>query len=195
LSPVPEPLPLPGDAPDIIAPVHAFRDWRVSPDGLASPRTGVPWTERIMSAECRPRTPEALLAPKHEPPGRACSCGIHAYFQPNRETSRVDYTGVTGIVTVWGRLAVHANGVRAEFARVEALGVYGRWTRRQKAVVAEVAASLDVDVMDLAELEYAAHRYATPLPSDLIPSPPAHGRSSWHKRPLAATPRLLLVER
>ncbi|MEA2281421.1 MAG: hypothetical protein QOK21_2028 [Solirubrobacteraceae bacterium] len=195
MSSVPEPLPLPGDAPDIIAPVHAFRDWRVSDDGLASPRTGVLWTERVMSAECRPRTPEALLAPEHQPPGRACSCGIHAYFRPNSETSRIDFTGVTGIVTVWGHLAVHENGLRAEFARVEALGVYRRWTRRQKAVVADVAASLDIDVVDLAELEHSAHRYATPLPSELIPSPRPRSRSSWNKRPLTVKPRLLLVER
>jgi hypothetical protein len=194
MPPLPHPRPVNSHAPDVIAPVHAFRDWRISSDGLASPRTGVVWTSRIMSAQCRPRTPEALVVPAHEPPGAECECGIHAYFRPSHETSRIDYTGVTGVVTVWGHLAVHENGLRAEFARIEALGVYRRWTRRQKTLVLETAESLEVDLVDLADLAESAHRYATPLPTELIPPSRRRTQPVWRRQRAAAPPRLVIVE-
>jgi hypothetical protein len=194
MPPLPDPYPPLSRAPDVIAPVHAFRDWRISSDGLASPRTGVVWTSRVMSAQCRPRTPEALVVPAHEPPDPRCECGIHAYFRPSDETSRIDYTGVTGVVTVWGRLAVHENGLRAEFARIEALGVYRRWTRRQKALVLEAAESLEVDLVDLGDIVEIAHRYATPLPAELVPQSRPRGQLIWRRRRAAAPPRAVLVE-
>jgi hypothetical protein len=54
--------------------------------------------------------------------------------------------------------------MRAEFARVEAFGVYERWTSRQKLAVARIADALGVDLVDLPDLADAAHAYATPLP-------------------------------
>jgi hypothetical protein len=164
------PTPYP-PVPDLMEPVHAFRDWRVSPEGLTSPRTGVAWSSRELAAECRPRTPEDLVRPAHRAPGRDCSCGIHAYFRPGYETSKVDFLGVTGIITAWGEIEVHHEGIRAEFARVEALGMYGRWTRRQKGAVFAIADELDVDVLDLYDLEPAAAGYAAPVPETLVPEP------------------------
>jgi hypothetical protein len=175
-SSLPPPLP---PVPDLLDPVYAFRDWRITPDGLTSPRTGVLWSEPVLAAECHPRTAESLISPPHRAPGRDCSCGIHGYFRPGYETSKVDYRGVTGIITVWGEVELHRDGVRAQFARVEALGVYARWTRRQKAAVDDVAGELGVDVLDLHDLEAAAARYATAVPGDLIP-PARQSRRSTH---------------
>ncbi len=194
MPPLPAPLPSFPTAPDLLAPVHAFRDWRISPEGLASPRTGDEWRGRVMTAQCRPRTPEALIEAPHRAPGQDCSCGVHAYFRPNHETSRVDYSGVTGVVTVWGHLAVHENGLRAEFAQVEALSVYSRWTRRQKALVGDVASELGVDVVDLEELEQAAHRYATAMPAGMIPTPQATLTHRRRRRPAVQPRRLVIVE-
>jgi hypothetical protein len=156
--------------PDLLDPVHAFRDWRITPDGLTSPRTGVLWPGPVLAAECHPRTAESLIRPPHRAPGRDCSCGIHGYFRPGYETSKIDYRGVTGIIKVWGEVELHEEGVRAQFARVEALGVYARWTRRQKAAVDDVAGELGVDVLDLHDLEEAAARYATAVPRELVPT-------------------------
>jgi hypothetical protein len=173
---LPPPLPR---VPDLLDPVYAFRDWRITPDGLASPRTGVLWSSPVLTAECHPRTAESLLRPPHSAPGRDCSCGIHGYFRPGYETSKVDYRGVTGIISVWGEVELHQDGVRAQFARVEALGVYARWTRRQKDAVNDVAGDLGVDVVDLRDLEEAAARYATAVPDDLVPAPaPSQRRRS-----------------
>jgi hypothetical protein len=185
------PLPVVPIAPDLPAPVHAFRDWRVGDEGLTSPRAGVLWSTRVMRAECRPRTPEDLVRPPHRPPGQDCNCGIRAYFRPSRETSRIDYAGVTGVVSVWGAVAVHADGLRAEFARVEALGVYDRWTRRQKSAVERVAGELGVDLVPLEELEQRAHGYAGPMPAVLIPSRPA--RRARRRVPAGSAP-LVIVE-
>jgi hypothetical protein len=197
MQPLPAALPDVPTAPDLLAPVHAFRDWRVTPDGLLSPRTGVPWTGRVMAATCHPCTAEDFIQPPHRAPGQACHCGIHAYFRPNYETSRVDYTGVTGIVTVWGHVQVHEHGLRAEFARVEAMGVYSRWTRRQKALVDEVAGLLGVDVVDLRELEAVAHDYATPVPASLAPARLAPAPERARRRRRLRTPsgarRLVIV--
>jgi hypothetical protein len=174
---LPPPLP---PVPDLLHPVYAFRDWRITPDGLTSPRTGVPWPGPVLAAECHPRTPESLIRPPHRAPGRDCSCGIHGYFRPGYETSKVDYRGVTGIIRVWGEVELHHEGVRAQFARVEALGVYTRWTRRQKAAVDDVAGELGVDVVDLHDLEEAAARYATAVPGDLVPAAARRSRRSTH---------------
>jgi hypothetical protein len=184
---LPPPLP---PAPDLLHPVYAFRDWRITPDGLTSPRTGVAWPGPVLAAECHPRTPESLIRPPHRAPGRDCSCGIHGYFRPGYETSKVDYRGVTGIIRVWGEVELHHEGVRAQFARVEALGVYTRWTRRQKEAVNDVAGELGVDVVDLHELEEAAARYATAVPPALVPA----ARRSRRSRDMPApTARVVIV--
>lgn len=175
--------------PDLLQPVYAFRDWRITADGLTSPRTGVLWPGPVLAAECHPRTAESLIQPPHRAPGRDCSCGIHGYFRPGYETSKVDYQGVTGIIRVWGEVELHQDGVRAEFARVAALGVYARWTVRQKAAVSEVAGELGVDLVDLHDLEAAASRYATAVPTDLVP---AAGQSRRRRGLPAPTSRVLI---
>jgi hypothetical protein len=164
------PLPSLPSAPDLLAPVSGFRDWHVKADGLCSPRTGVPWSGRVLQAECRPRTADDLIRPAHRAPGHECGCGIHAYYEPSDETSKISYTGVSGIVSAWGDVEIHAGGFRAEFARVEALGVYARWSERQKSAVQRIAATLGVDIVDLYDLADAAASYATPMPQQLIPS-------------------------
>jgi hypothetical protein len=178
--------------PDLLAPVHAFRDWRITPEGLTSPRTGVAWTSPVLAASCHPRTAEDFVRPPHRAPGHGCTCGIHAYFRPGYQTSKVDYSGVTGIVTVWGQAEVHADGLRAEFARVEALGMYSRWTRRQKAAVSAVAEELDADLVDLYELEAAAERYATPVPPALVPAPQKLRRRPGHARVAPPAARVVI---
>lgn len=170
--------------PDLLEPVHAFRDWRISPDGLTSPRTGVVWSTRTLVAECRPTTAEDFIRPVHRAPGRGCSCGIHGYLRPGSETSKVDYRGVTGIITVWGDVEIHDDGVRAEFARIEALGVYSRWTRRQAQAVHDVADELGVDLVDLHDLRDAASRYGSPVPTGLVPAPAGSRRAK--RSPAAA---------
>jgi hypothetical protein len=164
------------EAPDLIEPIVGFRNWRVYRTGpasgeLSSPFFPVPWRGRVVRAECRRwRTPEELLESSHTAPDAGCGCGIRAYHSPPDGFSKVDYQAVTGIVTVWGRIEIGAEEMRAERARVEALALYHRWSRRQTEAVRATAANLGVDLVDLRELSAAAAGYGAPPPAALLRS-------------------------
>jgi hypothetical protein len=168
-------------APDLIEPVVGFRNWRILRTGpargeLSSPYFPVTWSEPVMRAECRRwRTPEALLDTPHAAPQSECGCGIRAYHTPTGEFSKVDYRAVSGIVTVWGRIDIGVDEMRAELARVEALAVYSAWTRRQRDAVKEVAANLGAELVDLRELGAAAASYGAPPPASLLADPVPKG--------------------
>jgi hypothetical protein len=176
-----EPGPVATEPPDLIEPIVGFRNWRIFRDGhapgrLSSPYFPVSWSTQTLRAEChRLRTAEDLLREQHAAPAPHCGCGISAYHAPTGEFSKVDYRGVSGIVTVWGRIEVDSEGMRAEHARVEALASYSRWSRAQRGAVAEVADELGVDVVDLRELGAAAGDYGEPLPAALLRSERSSG--------------------
>jgi hypothetical protein len=164
-------------APDLLQPVVGFRDWRVTGDGLESPRTGTVWGSRVIQATCHPRNVEDFVLPPHEAPHPACNCGVHASHRLNDQAAKVDYRGVSGIVSLWGLIQVHDEGMRAQYARVEALGVYARWTRRQRDAVLEVADRLGCDLVELGDLAEAAARYGAPLP-EVLRHPDGNGAAS-----------------
>jgi hypothetical protein len=181
---------------DLAERVVGFRTWRVVDGRLWSPYIPRTWDERIMRAECY-RGPGALIevgAFDHAPdaaPHPDCGCGIYAYHLPPPHFSSVDGRGITGIVTAWGRLEEHADGVRAEMARIEALAVRAQWSDRQRWAVLELADRLDLDLVDDAELESVAARYGPPLSSELPPRPADGGGSPLVGRSLAAIRRLV----
>jgi hypothetical protein len=73
-----------------------------------------------------------------------------------------EFEWVEGIVTVWGRIESHRDGLRAEHARVCALG-------RRPGAAAAIARRLGVDLVETASLEEVADRYGAPLPASLVP--------------------------
>lgn len=52
-------------------------------------------------------------------------CGQSAYREPQTRFAAVDFRGVSGIVSLRGRVQAHSDQVRAEHARVEAAHAYG----------------------------------------------------------------------
>ena len=171
----------PGESrlPDLIEPIVGFRIWRIfrtGPAELSSPYLPVVWSEPVVRAECRRwRSPEDLLRDTHAAPHPDCGCGIRAYPTPTSDFSKVDYRAVSGIVTVWGRIEIERDEMRAELARVEALGLYRRWSRRQRDAVREVASTLGADLVDLHELDAAAGSYGAPPPPSLMTEAHAPG--------------------
>lgn len=168
-------------APDLIEPVVGFRDWRIEDGRLASRHLPMLWDEPVVRAECFPTGGNAFAVDfdpePHAAPGAACGCGIYAWHEPRGEFPLVDVRGVSGIVTVWGTLQVYEDGVRAEYAQVEALAIYERWTSAKKDAVAALATSLGADVVALDELAAAGADYGRPIPSQLVPAvPPADRR-------------------
>src|SRR3954447_26003890 len=159
-------------APALTEPVVAFRAWRVLDDRLLSPYIPCRWEGRVMHAMCYPAN-RALtfgrgwLAAAHQSPHPDCKCGIYAYHRPGVQQYFGEWEWVEGIVSVWGRIEAHADGLRAEHARVEA--VTGR---------PAIAAHLGVEQVDRAELRAVAARYGAPLPATLLPESQAIGSAS-----------------
>jgi hypothetical protein len=162
------------EAPDLIEPIVGFRNWRIFRTGharrqLSSPYFPVSWSDPTLRATCHQlRSAEDLLREPHAAPEPDCGCGICAYHEPTGAFSKVDFRGVSGVVTVWGRIEADSEGMRAEYARVEALAIYSRWSRAQREAVAAVADELGVDVVDLHDLGAAAGDYGEPLPAALL---------------------------
>jgi hypothetical protein len=173
ISPGRRPAPTPR-APDLIEPIVAFRGWRVVDGRLRSVYLPTYWAQRQMTADCLcAESPDAdaqrTAATGHGVPDRGCTCGIYAYYEPDLNFPKVDHQGVAGIVSLWGAIEVHDEGMRAEHARIEALALYSRWTNRQLDAVRAVAEDLGVDLVDLDEIEAAARRYGQPIAPDLVP--------------------------
>jgi hypothetical protein len=160
--------------PDLIEPVVAFRSWRVVDGALRSVYLPFFWTERDVEATCMGAEAPDSNAPRSAPPGhnapdRGCTCGVYAYYEPDMNFSTVDHRGVIGIVSLWGTIELHDDGMRAQHARVEALALYARWTTRQIEAVREVARDLGVDLVDLDEVKDAARRYGRHISRELVP--------------------------
>jgi hypothetical protein len=153
-------------APDLVAPVVAFRAWRIVDGRLLSPYIPCRWEGAVMHAECYPANRALLfgrgwLAAPHDPPHPDCQCGIYAYHRPGVQTYYGEFEWVEGIVAVWGRIEAHRDGLRAQHARVSALA--------RRPGVAAIAAELGVDLVERDELDSAAGRYGAPLPPALVP--------------------------
>jgi hypothetical protein len=162
-------------APDLIAPVVAFRAWRVIGARLLSPNIPVRWEGRTMHAACHPVHKRIMLGwrgwleAEHASPHPDCQCGIYAYHRPGRRNWFGEFDWVEGIVTAWGRLEAHADGLRAEHARIEALVVPGGDQRVRAPVVERIAERLGADLVERGDVEAAARRYGARLPESLIP--------------------------
>jgi hypothetical protein len=143
-------------APDLIEPLVGYRNWRLIDGVLTSPYSAVEWHEPLMCARC--------LVRGHPAPDPDCDCGVSAYHAPDMRFSTVDFRGVSGIVTLWGRVEVHPDRLRAEYARVEALALYSRWSPRQRNAVTGAARELGVELVDLREQTAAAAGYGAAVP-------------------------------
>ena len=159
-------------APDLVEPVVAFRAWRILDGALLSPYIPCRWDGRVMHAVCYPANRSLTfgrgwLSEAHASPHPDCRCGIYAYHRPGAQQYFGEWEWVEGIVTAWGCIEAHADGLRAEHARVEALAGRG-----------DIAARLGADVVERGELREAAVRYGAPLPPSLLPASQAIGSAS-----------------
>lgn len=118
----------------------AFRTFVVSASGLLhSPVvTDYLWSRDGNKAECMVskitsvnHTPQRPYGspPCERPPGPECACGFYAYPYPNvpaGRTSFIDPQKVVGLVSAYGRVIEHKDGViRSEYVTVLALMMFG----------------------------------------------------------------------
>ena len=158
-------------APDLVEPVVAFRAWKVIGERLLSPNIPVRWEGRTMHAACHPVHKRIRLGAQdwvlaeHASPHPDCQCGIYAYHRHGVRNWFGEFDWVEGIVTVWGRIEAHRDGLRAEHARIEALVR----DRERAPVIERLASRLGTDLVDRPDVAEAASRYGAPLPAALLP--------------------------
>jgi hypothetical protein len=161
-------------APDLIAPVVGFRKWRVTGDHLSSPYVPLRWERAVVSARCYPANRSLVfgqgwLDEPHAAPHPDCRCGVYAYHRLPRSGPVPDPGRAFGVVAVWGRIEVHAEGVRAQHAAIRALGFWpelgGVHARRMSAI----ARGLGVDLVEHVRLPEMAREHGSPVPPALLP--------------------------
>lgn len=159
-------------APDLAAAVVAFRSWRLAGERLMSPFIPCRWQDRVMHATCYDANRTLTrgvgwLDEPHESPHEACQCGIYAYHTPGPRSWFGEAYWCEGVVSAWGRVVVHADGFRAEHARVEALAAPDA---HSAAHVRRAADWLGVPVLQPDELEPFAADLGGGVPEALRPS-------------------------
>jgi len=175
-------------APDLVDPIVGFRQWRLSERALWSPYSGVRWSTAELRATCTAGGHDPTLAPS-----KRCSCGIYACYDPcplMASAGTPDF--VAGAVVVWGRVEVHATGMRAEHARIVGLEqplTYGDKRRELDAV----AAHLSVPVVPHSRLAAVAMAHGLPLDRCLRSAPSDTSGSAESLELLPKAVALLLV--
>jgi len=130
-------------APLVPGRVYGLRTWVVTADErLAAPYQGTVW----------PAGGEPVVAAcaevGHAAPAAGCRCGVYAWHPTPRAAKRVLQCRfeVPGIVEAWGAVDVHADGFRAERARVHALVAH---PDRHPARVRRLATAYGAPVLEL----------------------------------------------
>jgi hypothetical protein len=160
-------------APDVAGRVIGFRKWRMTGEVLTSPYIPLPWSERVVRARCLPADGRAAvgewLREPHEAPHPSCQCGIYALHRPPQRGPIPDMHRTFGIVALWGRIAVHHDGMRAEHAEILALAYCRELGSRHRAEVDAIAERLAVPVVEHRRLASVASEFGDPLPPSLVP--------------------------
>jgi len=160
--------------PDLVDPVVGFRAWRIVGGRLLSPYIPCRWEGRVVHAECWPANRSLVrgrgwLAEPHVSPHPACQCGVYAYHRPGVQAYYGEWEWVEGVVTVWGRIEAHREGLRAEHARVEALARPPAAEPARRTRVQAIAAQLGCALVEREDLPAAASGVGRPLPAALLP--------------------------
>lgn len=183
-------------APDLTEAVIGYRRFNLELRSqhnyhLVSPHTSEPWPTVERTARCNKTISSERVVldgirPKaHSAPQKDCGCGIYAYFEPCPISERTDrymhmnpYSGpapteVEALVSVTGRIEVHARGLRAQRARICALGMNSTLSGSEREGLAAIAALFGVPVVPQAELPRIASEFGGDVPASLRPEPPS----------------------
>lgn len=172
-------------APDLIAPVVGFRQWRVVAGELRSVHCDEKWLKATVAARC-----DARQHPNESAPVNGCSCGVYAWYRPSPRTASAGTCDlVAGAVVLWGRVELHGTGMRGQYCRVVALASPLLGVRKRAHLVA-VADALGVAVVAHRRLREVAARHGAPVPGQLIPP---RVSSVAFDQPAGVVPKLVLA--
>ena len=164
-------------APDLIGPVVGFRKWRIVAGRLTSPYVPLRWEDPVVHARCFPANRSLLfgqgwLDEPHEAPHPRCKCGIYAWHAPPPAGPVPDPDRAFGIVSLWGRVEVHEDGMRGAHAAIRALGYSPALGAAHRRTVGSIAERLGVELLEEGALVGAARRFGDPVPAALRPVRP-----------------------
>jgi hypothetical protein len=151
-------------APDLIRAVIGFRQWRLRGSELWSLRTEDRWERGVLAAHC-------LSDAHHEgaAPHNGCTCGFYAWYAPTpRTASAATRDLVGGAVALWGKIELHAQGMRAEHAMVIALALpFSRGSKRRRILAA--ASALEAAAVPARRLRATAREHGELVPKEMRP--------------------------
>jgi hypothetical protein len=102
--------------------IRAVRTFRVGPGGVLYPLfSNRAWTDGTNTAQCRVIRPDDAESASHAAPEPDCTCGFYAYASAFGAAEYPNAKHVLAVVACWGRVVAGTRGLRAEYARVEAI--------------------------------------------------------------------------
>lgn len=176
--------------------VIGFRQWKVNEDlRMTSSAQRHEWTAGVNEAECK-KVPMPAgsfhwgtgASPEQQrcehAPGNGCECGLYALHTPEfwygpdaaqQGMSMFMFGGgevmyVAGLVSAWGRMEVHHNGFRAQYAQPVAIALPDR--KRDAAIARGVAAEYGLPLVPQSELERIAPEFGSTVPESMRPEKP-----------------------
>jgi hypothetical protein len=162
-------------APDLVEAVVGFREWLIVRGHLSSPYIPYRWQARIAHARCFPANRNlqfgrGWLEEPHKAPHPLCKCGIYARYRPRLGSPFPDANRIWGVVSLWGQIEAHRDGMRAEHARIEALarGVAPQADLDQ--TLREIASRLGLELVPWQELPAVAAEAGSALPEEMMPA-------------------------
>jgi hypothetical protein len=151
-------------APDLIHAVIGFRQWRLRGSELWSLRADELWTRGVQTAQCLSEVAHDEPAPRN-----GCTCGLYAWYAPPPRTSSAGTSDlVAGAIATWGRVELHAHGLRAEHAMVVALALPFSWGAKRRSVLA-AARALEVPAVPARRLVSTAREHGELVPRHMRP--------------------------
>lgn len=185
--------------PDLTTEIVGYRQWRVTPElclRAAAHREHATWTPGVNEAVCRRiaalttfsySDESARIEPCGDTPGQECECGFYALHGPsdfwygNQGQNQGLWAGfaisatdadplVSGVIVGWGKVQVHHQGFRAQFARIVALALPE--SKRDAVVTRAVAAAYGVPCVPVDELPRIAAEFGSTVPAEMRPEKP-----------------------
>lgn len=173
--------------PHLHGKVIGFRGWTLDGYKLLSANRrqhGMHWEIGENKAVCKidqriqflgGRDPRRGRPPAHEAPHPDCECGLYAYFEPRRENNPHNFRKdelIWGAVAAWGRIEVHADGFRAEYAQPVVLAYHPRQPYEDVIAAEAIASEWNLPFVRLDELPAEAEKHGGLVPEDMRPSKP-----------------------
>lgn len=108
----------------LVGEVVGVRTFRVEAGGRLLPLySDGCWYDGVNTAECTPPTGDTR-GHAHPVPDPACECGFYAYAGPEVASRSWQSRHVRAVVSCWGGVVAGTLGVRAQYARIDAIWLH-----------------------------------------------------------------------